>query len=251
MGREWTVFLDLQTWLFLGGGLLVTLQIAAAAVLFSLVTGTLMALARLSRVPLVRHPAALYIDVVRGIPVFLIIIFTFFGLGRLKVEASVAASVTIALTIYATALIAEIVRAGILAVPRGQIDAARGLGLSHVQTSRYVVFPQAFRMMIPALAGQYIMLIKSTAIGAVIGLDEVLRRAVILYNGYQNPLQSLFAAGCIYFVLLFTLSKLSRRLELPDRTISPPPDVDESSLYRLRAARLLSRGDAAGMSKAD
>jgi len=241
VGREWTVFLELQTWIFLGGGLLVTLRIAAAAVALSLVTGTLMALARLSGLPLIRRPAALYIDVVRGIPVFLIIIFTFFGLGRLRIQTSVAWSVTIALTIYATALIAEIVRAGILAVPRGQVDAARGLGLSHVQTSRYVVFPQAFRMMIPALAGQYIMLIKSTAIGAVIGLDEVLRRAVILYNGYQNPLQSLLAAAGIYFVLLLTLSTLSRRLELPDRAVSPPPDVDESLLSRLRPARLLSR----------
>ena len=249
MGREWTVFLQLQTWIFLGGGLLVTLQIAAAAVLLSLVTGTLMGLARLSKLPLVHHPAALYIDVIRGIPVFLIIIFTFFGLGRLNIETSVAGSVTIALTIYATALIAEVVRAGILAVPPGQIEAARGLGLSRVQTFRYVTFPQAFRMMIPALAGQYIMLIKSTSIGAVIGLDEVLRRAIILYNGYQNPLQSLFVAAGIYFLLLSTLSRLSRRLELPDRALTAVPVGEDSLLSRLRPARLLSRGGATTLPK--
>jgi ABC-type amino acid transport system permease subunit len=75
--------------------------------------------------------------------------------------------------------------------------------------------------MVPALAGQYIILTKSTAIGAVVGLDETLRRAVILYNGYQNPLQSLFVAGCIYFVLLFSLSRLSRKLEPRQRTTSP------------------------------
>src|SRR5215212_3089231 len=122
MGREWTVFLEPQTWIFLGGGLVVTLQVAAAAVLLSMVSGTLMALGRLSRFPLIHYPAALYIDVIRGIPVFLTIIFTFFGLGRLRIETSVAWSVTIALTIYATALIAEIVRGGILAVPRGQVE---------------------------------------------------------------------------------------------------------------------------------
>jgi putative glutamine transport system permease protein len=164
--------------------------------------------------------------------------FTFFGLGRLRIETTVAWSVTIALTIYATALIAEIVRAGILAVPRGQVEAARGLGLGQVDTFRHIVFPQAFRMMIPALAGQYIMLVKSSAIGAVIGLDEVLRRSIILYNGYQNPMQALFVAACIYFLLLYSLSKLSRRLELPDRAMSAPPEAEESFLSRLRSSRL-------------
>jgi His/Glu/Gln/Arg/opine family amino acid ABC transporter permease subunit len=241
VGREWAVFFELQTWIFLGGGLLVTLQVAATAVLLSLVTGTAMALGRLSKIPPIHYPAAAYIDVIRGIPIFLIIIFTFFGLGRLRIEATVAWSVTIALTIYATALIAEIVRAGIQAVPRGQVEAARGLGLSQVQTFRHIIFPQAFRMMVPALAGQYIMLIKSTAIGAVIGLDEVLRRSIILYNGYQNPMQSLFVAACIYFALLYTLSVLSRRLELPDRAISAPPEVEESLLSRLRPDRLVPR----------
>jgi His/Glu/Gln/Arg/opine family amino acid ABC transporter permease subunit len=241
LSREWAVFLQPQTWIFLGGGVLVMLQVAATAVFLSLFTGTLMALARLSKLPFVHYPAALYIEVVRGIPVFLTIIFTFFGIGRLKIETSVAWSVTIALTIYATALIAEIVRAGILAVPHGQLEASRALGLNSFQTFRYVVFPQAFRMMIPALAGQYIILIKSSSIGAVIGLDEVLRRAIILMNGYQNPLQSLFVAACIYFVLLYTLSRLSRRLELPDRALTSAAEIEESFLERLRPGRLLAR----------
>jgi His/Glu/Gln/Arg/opine family amino acid ABC transporter permease subunit len=218
MGREWAVFLEPRIWFFLAGGLLVTLKVAAAAGLVSLAVGTFLAIARISRVRLIHILAALYIDVVRGIPVFLIIIFTFFGLGRLKIELTVAWSVIVALTIYESALMAEIVRAGILAVPRGEIDAGRALGLNQVQLFRYIVFPQAIRTMIPALAGQYIMLIKGTSIGAVIGLDEVLRRAIVLYNSFQNPLQSLFVAACIYFLLLFALSKLSQRLELSDRT---------------------------------
>jgi putative glutamine transport system permease protein len=244
VGREWTVFLEPQTWVFLGGGVAVMLQVSAAAVLLSMATGTLLALARLSRLPWIHYPAAVYIDVIRGIPIFLTIIFTFFGLGRLKIEVSVAWTVTIALWIYATALIAEIVRAGILAVPRGQVEAARGLGLNQLQTFRYVILPQAIRMMVPALAGQYIMLIKSSAIGAVIGLDEVLRRSVILYNGYQNPLQSLFVAACIYFALLYSLSQLSRKLELPDRAVSLPPEAEESLFTRLRQGRLLARAEA-------
>jgi His/Glu/Gln/Arg/opine family amino acid ABC transporter permease subunit len=241
VSREWAVFLEPQTWIFLGGGVLVTLQVAAVTIVISLVTGTLLALARVSSVGALRLPSSAYIDVIRGIPVFLIIIFTFFGLGRAGIVVSVAWSVTVALTIYATAQIAEIVRAGIQAVPRGQIDAARALGLNPVQTLRYVVYPQAFRMMVPALAGQYIILTKSTAIGAVIGLDEVLRRAVILYNGYQNPLQSLFVAGCIYFVLLFSLSRLSRRLEPRHATMSVVHEAEESWLSRLAPARRFAR----------
>jgi putative glutamine transport system permease protein len=241
VSREWAVFLEPQTWIFLGGGVLVTLQVAAVTIVISLVTGTLLALARVSSVRALRLPSSAYIDVIRGIPVFLIIIFTFFGLGRAGIVVSVAWSVTVALTIYATAQIAEIVRAGIQAVPRGQIDAARALGFNRVQTFRYVVYPQAFRMMVPALAGQYIILTKSTAIGAVVGLDETLRRAVILYNGYQNPLQSLFVAACIYFVLLFSLSRLSRKLEPRQATTSVVHDTEESWLSRLAPARRFAR----------
>jgi putative glutamine transport system permease protein len=220
MTREWSVFLEPQTWLWLGGGLLVTLRVAALVIVVSLATGTVMALARMSSLRALRWAAATYIDTIRAIPVFLIIIFVFFGLPKAGIEVSTATSVTAALTIYATALIAEIVRAGIAAVDKGQIEAARSLGLSGVHTFFYVVFPQAMRMMIPPLVGQYIILIKHTSIGGVVGLDELLRRTVILYTGFQNPTQSLIVVAVIYFMLLFGLSMLSRRLELKDPRIT-------------------------------
>jgi aspartate/glutamate/glutamine transport system permease protein len=220
MPREWSVFLEAQTWIWLGGGLLVTLRVAAVVILFSLVTGTLLALVRLSRFATLRWAAAAYVDTIRAVPVFLIIIFVFFGLPNAGIQVSTATSVTIALTIYATAMIAEIVRAGILAVAKGQIEAARSLGLSGVQTFVYVTFPQAMRMMIPPLVGQYIVLIKETSIGGVVGLDELLRRAVILYTGNQNPTQALIVVAAIYFALLFGLSTLSRRLEFKDSLVT-------------------------------
>jgi ABC-type amino acid transport system permease subunit len=125
------------------------------------------------------------------------------------------------LPIYATAMIAEIVRAGILAVAKGQVEAARSLGLSGVQAFVYVTFPQAMRMMVPPLVGQYIILIKETSIGGVVGLDELLRRTVILYTGFQNPTQALIVAAAIYFILLCGLSMFSRRLELKDARLTP------------------------------
>jgi len=232
--REWSVFLEIQTWIWLGGGLLVTLRVAAVVILLSIVTGTLLALARLSRFAPLRWAAASYVDVIRAVPVFLTIIFVFFGLPNAGIEVSTATSVTIALTIYATALIAEIVRAGILAVAKGQIEAARSLGLGRVQTFFYIVFPQAMRMMVPPLVGQYIVLIKHTSIGGVVGLDELLRRAVILYTGFQNPTQTLIVVAVIYFMLLYGLSMLSRRFELKDARV--PQVRDEAFLDRPQLA---------------
>lgn len=217
MSREWAVFLHGQTWMWLGGGLLVTVRIAALVVAISLVTGTLVALARLSRNGTLRWAAAIYINVLRGVPVFLIIVFTFFALPKAGINVSVATSVTLALTIYATALIAEIVRAGILAVPIGQMEAARSLGIGGIATFVHIVFPQAMRIMVPPLVGQYIVLIKNTSLGSVVGLDELLRRTVILYSGFQNPMQALIVVACMYFCFLYPLSMLSRRLELKDR----------------------------------
>lgn len=232
MSREWAVFGQDQTWVWLAGGLLVTIRIAAVVVAISLITGTLFALMRLSRFAVLRWGATTYIDTMRATPVFLIIVFTFFGLPGLGIDVSTAVSVTTALTFYATALIAEIVRAGILAVPVGQIEAARSLGLGRLHTLFHIVLPQALRMMVPPLVGQYIILIKHTSIGGVVGLDELLRRAVILYNGYQNPTQALVVVAVIYFAFLFPLSILSRKLELrtggpvaskPDQAAAPNP----------------------------
>jgi His/Glu/Gln/Arg/opine family amino acid ABC transporter permease subunit len=235
MSREWSVFLEGQTWLWLGGGLLVTLRVAAVVVIISLMTGTLFALMRLSRFAPLRWGAATYIDIMRATPVFLIIVFTFFGLPGLGMDVSAATSVTIALTIYATALIAEIVRAGILAVPVGQIEAARSLATGRMNTFLYVILPQALRMMVPPLVGQYIILIKHTSIGGVVGLDELLRRAVILYNGFQNPAQALVVVAVLYFSFLYPLSMLSRRLELRDRPVALV-EGEESFLSRMKLA---------------
>jgi His/Glu/Gln/Arg/opine family amino acid ABC transporter permease subunit len=227
MSRNWAVFLDPQVWVWLGGGLLVTLRVAALVIVLSLVTGTLFALARLSPVVALRWIASSYIETIRALPVFLIILVTYFGFPSVAFEVSPAVAVTVALTIYATALIAEIVRAGILAVSKGQIEAARSLGLGPVATFQYIVFPQAMRTMVPPLVGQYIILIKHTSIGSIVGLDELLRRGVILYNGFHNPAQTLFIVAVIYFVLLYPLSMISRTLELRDRGVqraAPAPD---------------------------
>jgi putative glutamine transport system permease protein len=219
--RYWRAFLDWEIWVFLLTGLQVTLTIAVAAIGLSLVCGTLLALARISRFALLRYPAALYIEIVRALPVLFLIFFTFFGGARgfevLGVRVSwtdpVVAAI-IALTAYTSAVNAEIVRAGILSIERGQIEAARALGLSYLQTMRLVVLPQALRRMVAPQVSQLITLIKDTSLAFVIGAHELLNKAKILYSGFETgPIQALFVAALIYFVINYGLSLVSRRFE--------------------------------------
>jgi putative glutamine transport system permease protein len=210
----WDVFADPAIWLFLLGGLWVTLRIAAAIILLSFVLGTLMALASIAPWKPVRTAALTYVHVVRGVPVYLFMLAVYFGGSRLGLKGDVATSVGVALTIYTTAYVSEIVRGGVLSVAAGQMEAACSLGFSPVGAFRYVVFPQALRAVVPPLINQYIIAINGTSIGAVIGLDELLHRSVIVYNGHQNPIETLLVAGGMYFVVLFSLSRLARRFEL-------------------------------------
>jgi putative glutamine transport system permease protein len=220
--RYWKVFLEPEIWVFLLTGLQVTVTIAAAAILLGLVFGMLLALARISRFPPIHYPAVLYIEVIRALPVLFLIFFVFFGGARgitvfgIKVswEDPIVATI-IALTVYTSAVNAEIIRAGILSIERGQLEAARALGLNYFQLMRLIVLPQALRRMVPPQVSQFITLIKDTSLAYVIGTHELLNKAKILYSGFETgPIQALFVAAVIYFAINFSLSLISRRLEL-------------------------------------
>jgi putative glutamine transport system permease protein len=220
--RYWKAFLEWDIWVFLLTGLQVTVTIAIAAIVLSLFFGTLLALARLSRFRIIRYPATFYIETIRALPVLFIIFFTFFGgakgfnIGSFHVswENPVTAAI-LALTIYTSAINAEIVRAGITSVDNGQFEAARALGMSYFALMRLIVLPQAFRRMVPPQVSQLITLIKDTSLAYVIGTNELLQKAKILYSGNETgPIQALFVAACFYFVINYTLSMLSRRIEV-------------------------------------
>jgi putative glutamine transport system permease protein len=212
--RKWAAFLEPGIWAFLFTGLQITLAMAAIAVLSSLLAGLLLALCRISRFPLLRYPAAFFVEVIRALPVLLIIFFTFFGAARAGLGLGPFGAGALGLAIYTSAINAEIVRAGITSIGHGQHEAARSLGLTYVQTMRYVVLPQALRRIVPPQVGQIITLVKDTSLAAVIGVQELTRRAQIIYQAEFNPLQSLFVVACIYFLFNYTLSRLSRRWEL-------------------------------------
>lgn len=212
--RYWEAFTDLRVWQFLWTGLQTTLAMALVAIVASLLLGTVFALARTSRLPLLRYPAVLYVEVVRALPVLFLIFFIYFAGARLGRSDPVAAA-TVALTVYTAAVNAEIIRAGILSIDRGEIEAARSLGLSYWQTMRYVILPQAFRRIVPPQVSQLVTLIKDTSLAYVVGTHEFMRRMRIISGEPDGPgtLQGIFVASVVYFGINYALSLVSRRFE--------------------------------------
>jgi aspartate/glutamate/glutamine transport system permease protein len=200
---------------FLAGGLGVTLELAALAIAVSFVAGIVLAFGRLSRIRPLSIAATVYIEGMRALPVLLVIFFSYFALPRIiGVKLDPFAAGAIAMSAFTAALVAEIVRAGILAVPRGLIEAAQAQGLSNAQILRIVTLPIAVRQMMPALVAQFVTLLKDTSLTAVIGILELTRRGQIVFA--QPPFQPIpvFALiALVYFTANFGLAQIGRRLE--------------------------------------
>lgn len=199
---------------FLLAGLGTTLAVAGISIVLSFVLGLGLAFARLSKAALVRYPAIAYIELMRALPVLLVIFFTYFALPQIGVRLSPFAAGVAAMSAFTAALIAEIVRAGILSVDPGLVEAASAQGLTRAQTMRLIVLPIALRRMMPALVSQFITLIKDTSLTAVIGILELARRGQIIYSGPPfQPIPVLMLIAFIYFAVNASLSFGSRRLE--------------------------------------
>lgn len=209
--RRWAPFGDIRVWQFLAEGLWVTVQIGATALVISLIAAVPLAMGRLALPRPLRWMVAAWVELVRATPVLALILgITLF---MPKDWLSPMWSATLALTIYTSAVLAEILRAGILSIPRGEVDAARSLGLSYPKTMRLVVLPQAFSRMMPALVSQMITLIKDTSLASIAAVSELAGYARSTHSFYGNPAETYFVVACIYFVINYTLSRVARRLE--------------------------------------
>ena len=202
----------------LAEGLKNTLLAAAYALVLAMLLGVVLAFGRLSSRWFVRYPAIGVIEFFRGVPL-LLLIFALFLAYPIVVGRSLPAlwALVIALTLYNGAVIAEIVRAGILSIPKGQTEAASAIGLGRGQTLRLVLLPQAVRVMLPSLVSQLVVLLKDTSLGFVIGFEELLRTGQQLNQALNNPLQMFAAIALIYIVINFALSSLAGYLERRQR----------------------------------
>ena len=217
--RRWAPFADIRVWRFLGEGLWVTVQIGATALVVSLVLAVPLALARTGLPGPLRWPVIAWIELVRATPVLALILGITLYMPRDWLSPMWSA--TLALTIYTSAVLAEILRAGILSIPRGEIDAARSLGLSYPLAMWLVILPQAFRRMMPALVSQLITLVKDTSLASIAAVSELAGYARSTHSFYGNPAETYFLVACIYFVINYTLSRIARRLET-GRAQEPP-----------------------------
>ncbi|WP_020576497.1 amino acid ABC transporter permease [Actinopolymorpha alba] len=204
--RRWDVFADPQVWQFLGNGLLATLQAAAVAAVFAVILGLLFAVWRMSESPALRMTATFIIELFRGLPVLLLMFFTLIVFGLESYWAVVAG-----LAIYNAAIIGEILRAGILSLPRGQTEAAYAIGLTHTQTLLMILLPQAIRRMMPSLVSQLVVLLKDSSLGYIVGYLELLRSVQNLRDFFGNRylFSVFFVAAGIYITVNFALSRLA------------------------------------------
>ncbi|MEN0616893.1 amino acid ABC transporter permease [Klebsiella indica] len=197
------------------GGLALTLLIAAAGLLCAFPLAILVGIARTSKYKIFYLPVTLFSSVVRGLPVLMLVFWSYFAVPLISGHSiSGVKTLIVALVIYEMAFLGEIVRAGINSVPRGQIEAARTLGISYSQTMCEIILPQALFTMIPSILNQFINLIKNTSLGYVIGVAE------LTYSAYQintleltQPLQVFAILAIIYFIICFSLTRAVGKLE--------------------------------------
>ena len=217
----WPMFADPAIWGFFFEGLRATVSLAVVAVALSFVVGVALALGRLSRRRWIRWPSIFYIEATRALPVLLLIVyFDIKGTALLRpifgpdFELPRFWAGVLGLSMYTSAVLAEIVRAGIVSLPRGQTEASRALGLSHPQTMQFVVLPQALRLMVPATMAQLTTVIKDTSLVGTIGVFELFKQGRTIFTQFFNPIEVLLIVATIYFVICFALSQASRRLEV-------------------------------------
>jgi len=213
--RFWEFFAWPTTWTFLAKGLLGTLASAAMAAVIALALGLVLLLGRLARLRVVRWPSIAVIEFLRGTPTLLLIYVCFLVLPTLGIKLSTYWMLTLPIALSTAAVVAEVYRAGVLAVPRGQTDAARSLGMTPSQVFFLVIFPQAVRYIVPALVAQLVIVVKDTTFGYVVTYGELMQNAKVLVANYHALVPVYLVVAALYCLVNYAISKASKRLRGP------------------------------------
>jgi glutamate transport system permease protein len=211
----WRVLTEGAVQRLIGRGLVATLRAAVVAMVLAMAVGAVLAVGRLSRRAWVARLAGAWVELFRGLPLLLLVLFLFLALPAVGITISVFWALVAGLTLYNGAVIGEIFRAGILSLPRGQTEAAYAIGLRRGQTLRLILVPQAVRRMLPALISQLVTLLKDTSLGFVIGYAELLRngRTAVEFLGGRYSIPIYTAIAVVYIVVNASLSLLARWLD--------------------------------------
>ncbi len=201
--------------IFLLEGFWVTLKVAFISIILSFIIAALVGTIRFAKIPVISQILAVIVETIRNLPLLLIIFFAYFALPEINIKLEIIPAAIIALTLFESAMISEIIRSGLNSIDKGQMEAARSSGLTYVQALKYIILPQALRRMIPPMVSQFISLLKDTSLAVVISLPELTHHAQIIYgqsSSYFIPI--LLLVAIMYFVVNYTLSIIARRLEL-------------------------------------
>lgn len=213
MGQVWS---DREAFL---RGALITLQLAIATTVLGFVLAVVLALLRISKLAVLRWPAAWYIEFIRGTPLLVQILIAWLVLPFVGVKLPILWAGGLALVVNTSAYQAEAIRAGIQGIPSGQMEASASLGMTYLQSMRHVILPQAFRLTLPALGNEFIILLKDTSLVSVIGVYELTQVARVFSARTFIVVEAWLAVALIYFVMTYALStglrRLERRLAIP------------------------------------
>ncbi len=212
MNLQWNLIWDAREALW--QGTLITLQVAFLGFLFAIVVGFVIALLRMSKSVPLRLPAIIYTQFFRGVSLYVLILWLFFGLPILtKASLPPFPTAVVALGLLNSAYMSEIYRGAFKVVRQGQYDAAHAVGLSSAQTMAFIVIPQALRVFIPSAANLFVDLLKDAAIIGVVGVFDLMRTADRLTKASFRPFEFYTATAIIYFVLVFVFARLVVLLE--------------------------------------
>jgi len=193
-------------------GVYLTLRLSVLATLVAIVIGTIAGLGRISKNRLVFYVTTAYVEFIRGIPLLVFLMFIYFGIGNFINMSGFTAAV-VGLGVFAGSFVAEIVRAGIQSIPKGQMEAARSSGMTYLMAMRLIILPQALRSILPPLANQFISLIKDSSLVMVIGVADLTLQARNVIVATFRSFEVWIFTAILYFAMTFSLSQLSRLLE--------------------------------------
>jgi arginine/lysine/histidine transport system permease protein len=195
-------------------GTSITLFLSFFGVALGVILGVLLALMKLSKNILLKSFSSAYIELVRGTPLLVQLYIIYYGLPRLiGLDFGDITLGIVAISLNSAAYVAEIIRAGILSIDKGQMEAARSLGMTYNMAMIKIIIPQAFKNILPALGNEFIVLIKESSIVSVVGIHDLMYNADTVRGNTYLPFEPLIVAALIYFVITFILSKLLNLLE--------------------------------------
>lgn len=221
-GLDFSAVRDNLSYFFIGrypkgtlGGVGLTLYLAVVSLALSFIGGLILGLLSVSRNRLLRWGSMTVIQTIRGMPLLMVIFWMFFLLPAMLGGGMTAAwTIIVALTLFTSAYMSEIVRAGITGIPKGQTEAAISTGLSHGQAMFYIILPQALRNMIPSFVNQFVSMIKDTSLAFIVGVTELTQIATQINNRTMLfPTEIFLFIAVIYFIICFAFTELSRWLE--------------------------------------